>query len=268
MRFKIFSPLLLIALIASTAAFALAQNPDEEVRGAFLTSRASSGGNSVSAGVSVGVGGEASANAGRRTTGNSAGAGSRTTSTGSGRTSGKGTTKGKSSGASKNPASGKSSAGGTKGMVAAPIGIGYTLFMRNLNGEAVSVDPSHEFRTGDRVRIALETNTDGYLYVFYTENGNNPQMIFPDARLNRGENFIGAHVPTEIPSSLETDERLQWFAFDQNPATERLYIVLTREPLPLVPTGEKLVAHCSAAQNRCPWRPVPELWTQVQAKVN
>jgi hypothetical protein len=140
--------------------------------------------------------------------------------------------------------------------------------MLDNNGEAVSVDPSHRFRAGDRVRIFLETNTDGYLYIFHTENGGNPQMIFPDARLNAGENFIGAHVPTEIPSSLEPDERLRWFVFDQNPATERLYVVVTRTPLPLIPTGQNLISYCRANQGNCPWRPVPEMWAQFQAKVN
>jgi hypothetical protein len=41
----------------------------------------------------------------------------------------------------------------------ARIGIGITLFMRDANGLAVRTDPSRVFRRGDRVRILLETNT-------------------------------------------------------------------------------------------------------------
>src|ERR1700730_9515148 len=50
-----------------------------------------------------------------------------------------------------------------------PIGLGYTLFMRAPNGRSVRVEPEHEFHSGDRVRISLEPNVDGFLYVFHTE---------------------------------------------------------------------------------------------------
>ena len=67
------------------------------------------------------------------------------------------------------------------------IGLGYTLFMRDSNGRSVRVEPGHEFHSGDRVRISLEPNVDGYLYVFHTEGDGQPEMIYPDARLDAGE---------------------------------------------------------------------------------
>jgi hypothetical protein len=38
-------------------------------------------------------------------------------------------------------------------------------------------------------------------------------MIYPDARLEGGEEWIEAHVPVDIPSTIEADERLRWFQF-------------------------------------------------------
>jgi len=146
----------------------------------------------------------------------------------------------------------------------AAIGLGYTLFMRDENGRAVRIEPGREFHNGDRIRISLEPNVDGYLYVFHTEGEGQPEMIFPDSRLEGGENWIDAHVPIEVPSTIETDERLRWFQFYGNPATERLYIVVTREPLPGVPTGDALVSYCNANKDKCPWRPATELWTRIQ----
>jgi hypothetical protein len=151
---------------------------------------------------------------------------------------------------------------------ATALALGYTLYMRDANGDAVRVDPSREFHNGDRVRIALEPNTDSYLYVFHTENNGTPEMIFPDARLSGGDNFIAAHVPTEIPSGQEQNERLRWFAFYGQPATERLYIVITREPLPLVPTGNALVNYCQSNKDGCPWHPLAQIWSQVQKELN
>ena len=146
----------------------------------------------------------------------------------------------------------------------AAIGLGYTLFMRDENGRAVRIEPGREFHNGDRIRISLEPNIDGYLYVFHTENDGPPEMIFPDARLEGGENWIDAHVPVEVPSTVETDERLRWFQFYGNAATERLYIVVTREPLPGVPTGDALISYCNANKGKCPWRPATAMWTQIQ----
>ena len=149
------------------------------------------------------------------------------------------------------------------GFSPAAIGIGYTLYTRDARGDAVRVDPDRVFHDGDALRISLEANTDAYLYVFYTENDGAPQMLFPDARLGRGNNFIRAHVPYEVPSNMEADERLRWFVFDATPAVERLYIVVTREPLPDVPTGEALVTYCREPSHSCPWNPSRALWAQL-----
>jgi hypothetical protein len=150
----------------------------------------------------------------------------------------------------------------------APIGLGYTMFMREAAGRSIRVDPSREFRTGDRIRLALEPSVDGYLYIFDSEDGGVPKMIYPDARLNGGDNWIEAHVPVEIPSSEEPDERLRWFEFYGQPGTDRVYVVVTREPLPLVPTGEALVAFCRAKENKCPWEPPAAAWAQIDGARN
>ncbi len=144
------------------------------------------------------------------------------------------------------------------------IGLGYTLFMRDSFGKTVRVEPTREFHNGDSIRISLEPNVDGYLYVFHTENDSAAEMIYPDARLDSGDNSIEAHVPFEVPSSEETDERLRWFTFYGNGGTERLYVVLTREPLNSIPTREDLVAFCASNKEKCPWHPPAEVWSQIQ----
>ena len=144
------------------------------------------------------------------------------------------------------------------------IGLGYTLYLRDINGRAVRVEPTREFHNGDQIRISLEPNVDGYLYVFHTEGDGPPEMIFPDSRLEGGENWIAAHVPIDIPSTVETDERLRWFQFYGNPATEHLFVVVTREPLSEVPIEDALVNFCTANKDKCPWHPTVEVWTRIQ----
>src|SRR5215831_9693184 len=157
-------------------------------------------------------------------------------------------------------ATNKNSVSGT----AQPIALGYTTFMRDVNGRAVRIDPAREFHNGDRIRISLEPNVDGYLYVFHTEGDGQPEMIFPDARLEGGENWVEAHVPIDVPSTVETDERLRWLQFYGNPATEHLFVVVTREPLADVPIADTLVTLCTANKENCPWHSTVEVWTRIQ----
>jgi hypothetical protein len=144
------------------------------------------------------------------------------------------------------------------------MGLGVTLFMRDSNGLAVRVDPDHVFRKGDRVRVLLESNTDGYLYIFNTTDDGPATMIYPDAELDEAGNYLQAHVPFEIPSSGSTDERLRWFAFDQVAGTERLFFVFTREPLSGIPIDDELITLCKDSKERCPVRPSDEVWAGVQ----
>src|ERR1051325_10895326 len=142
------------------------------------------------------------------------------------------------------------------------LGLGVTLFMRDSNGLAVRVDPDHVFRKGDRVRVLLETNTDGYLYIFNTTDDGPPTMIYPDASLDEAGNYLQAHVTFEIPTSLASEERLRWFAFDETAGTEHLYFVFTREPLKDIPIEDDLIAFCCDSQ--CPVQPNAQVWAAVQ----
>jgi len=145
------------------------------------------------------------------------------------------------------------------------LGLGMTLFSRDSNGLAVRVDPERVFRKGDRVRILLETNTDGYLYIFNRTNDGAPVMIYPDAEIDEGGNYLQAHVPFEIPASDAADERLRWFAFDENVGTEKVFFIFTREPLKDVPIEDDLLAFCR--NNKCPWPVETTVWDLVQSQM-
>jgi len=79
-----------------------------------------------------------------------------------------------------------------------------------------------------------------------------------------GENWVEAHVPLEIPSSEESEERLRWFEFYGKPGGDRIYVVLTREPLPIVPTDDALVSFCGLNKDKCPWQPPADVWQLIE----
>ena len=236
MRSKSFIILLAIAALTCGLLIVNAQEPDDETRGAFLSSRPKTTNQNAT-------------RRRRRTTNANSSSTAKNANTGSANT---------------NTAKFANQNSSTATGALQPIGLGYTLYMRDSSGRSVRVEPNHEFHSGDRVRISLEPSIDGYLYVFHTEGDGSPEMIYPDARLDGGENWLEAHVPLEVPSSEQADDRYHWFVFDNTPATERLYVVVTREPLPGVPTGADLVKFCTANKDRCPWRPFSEVWAQLQ----
>lgn len=159
-------------------------------------------------------------------------------------------------------------AGTSARMTPQRMGLGLTLFMRDSNGLAVRTDPSREFRKGDHVRFLIETNADGYLYIFNTTDGGQPVMLYPDPELDEAGNYIQAHVPFEIPSSVATEERLRWLTFDEHAGAEKLYFVFTRESLASVPIEDDLISFCREKNAKCPWQPTTAVWNQIQKELS
>lgn len=114
---------------------------------------------------------------------------------------------------------------------------------------------------GDGVRVMVESNSDGYLYVFTTENTGEAKMIYPDPRIDEGRNRILSHVTRAIPSDSEFREKFRWFSFDKVAATERLHFVLARQPRPRIPTGMELSRYCTSDGGACPLQPSTQIWT-------
>ena len=231
----------LCAVVIGIAAPAI---QDEDVRGAFLTSRPKNKPASSSAN-------KPSRRRPKQTTSNPGS---------TGKTTEKQTEKPSSAGPT-------ASTGSSKPVNAPRIGMGLTLFMRDSNGLAVRTDPEHVFTKGDRVRVLLETNADGYLYIFNTTNNGPATLLYPHAELDEGGNYLQAHVPFEIPSSLAGEEKLRWFTFDEVAGTEQLFFVFTREPLKGIPLEEELIAFCQNSKEKCPVRPSTEMWTELQAQM-
>jgi hypothetical protein len=238
MRTKVIFLSLLLALVGFIPSLAFAQQ-DEDVRGAFLTTRPKATPRSNKS--------TPTAKPSRRRP--------KTTPTNPG-------------GSVSQKDSSATTAGTPAKLNTARMGLGLTLFMRDSNGLAVRTDPSHEFRKGDHVRFLLETNADGYLYVFNTTDGGQPVMLYPDPELDEAGNYFQAHVPFEIPSSVAAEERLRWLTFDEHAGAEKLFFVFTREPLSAVPIEDDLITYCRDNSGKCPWRPGSETWAQIQNELN
>ena len=72
-------------------------------------------------------------------------------------------------------------------------------------------------------------------------------------------------MPFEIPAADAAEERLRWFAFDENTGTEKVIFVFTREPLKDVPIEDDLLAFCR--NGKCPWPVATGVWDLVAAQM-
>lgn len=148
------------------------------------------------------------------------------------------------------------------GGVLRPLALGYTILMKDDTGRLFVADPRNEFKTGDRFAVALETNADGYLYLFSAENGRNPELLFPNAQIDGGANAVQAHARATFPTGASAD--VEYFIdVTDPPATEHLFIVFSRQPLADVPAGQALVKFCGKNLEDCAWKPTAAQWTRI-----
>ena len=108
-----------------------------------------------------------------------------------------------------------------------PLGLRYAVLKRDVNGQYSEVDPDTSFRSGDRIRIKVDANTSGYLYVVMQGSSGTWKLLFPSAEVAGGSNHVSKGESRQIPSG----ERGQ-FVFDEQAGNEKLFIVLTRQPEP------------------------------------
>lgn len=100
-------------------------------------------------------------------------------------------------------------------------GLMYYIERQRPDGQFERVNPTVTFRSGDRIRIHLKSNVDGRLVIAQRDSQGGSGVLFPDPRVNGGDNRIRAGQMTALPSATT------WFKFDEHPGEERLLVMLT-----------------------------------------
>ncbi len=107
-------------------------------------------------------------------------------------------------------------------------GLRYRLIQQSPDGTEVDVDTATTFRSGDKLKLAFESNIDGYLYVASQGSSGNWTVLFPSPQINGGRNSIKRAEEYSVPPD-------GWFMFDATTGTEHLFVFLSREPLNQLP---------------------------------
>jgi hypothetical protein len=106
-----------------------------------------------------------------------------------------------------------------------PLGLRYSVMRREGMGKFVEVDSDSTFRSGDRIRLHVDSNTTGYLYVVMQGSSGNWSLLFPSADVDGGNNRIVKGSSQQIPAG-DTGQ----FVFNDQLGTEKLFLVLSRKP--------------------------------------
>jgi len=83
------------------------------------------------------------------------------------------------------------------------------------------------FLTGEGFRLSVTAHSDGVLYLFNRSADGTVQRLFPDPRINRGENSVESNDTVVIPGG----ESGGWFRFDETAGNEIVYILFAPEPI-------------------------------------
>lgn len=107
----------------------------------------------------------------------------------------------------------------------------------NRNGQISTVLPTHEFVSGDKVRIVYTPNTDGYVYWLAKGSSGSYSILFPSVQAGT-DNKVNKNQEYTIPAKGT-------FRFDDKPGQEELLCVLSAQP---VPELEQAVAEASGGK--------------------
>jgi hypothetical protein len=110
----------------------------------------------------------------------------------------------------------------------AATGLKYRLIQRIGDDAEQDADPAATFFTGDQVKFAFESNVDGYLYVVQQGSTGRWAVLFPAPDINGGRNAVKSRQQYQVPDNA-------WFGFDENPGTEQVFVIFSKEPLGQLP---------------------------------
>ena len=139
-----------------------------------------------------------------------------------------------------------------------PLGLRYSILQRMDSG-SIEVDSDTVFHSGDRIRLRVDVNTTGYLYIISRGSSGNWKPLFPSSEIAGGDNRVQKGNRYDIPPGYV-------FAFDEQPGKEKLFLVFSRQP---VTDLEALIYSLSNEQKSKPKEPTrPESSKMLLAQVN
>jgi hypothetical protein len=106
-----------------------------------------------------------------------------------------------------------------------PLGLRMNVLRYNSDGSTADVLPGTVFHSGDRIRLSVEPNARGYLYVVNQGASGTWKAMFPSPEIEDGNNKVEAMRPCIVPPGQHV------FTFDATAGKENLFVVFSRQPV-------------------------------------
>jgi hypothetical protein len=114
---------------------------------------------------------------------------------------------------------------------------------RSAEGEYEEVDADSVFHSGDHIRLSFLPNQPGYFYVIQQGSTGTWAPIYPKRNSAPDANKISAGQIQIVPGGKQS------FLFDQNPGDEKIFVILSRTPIPDI---DRAIQDLQSAQPAAP----------------
>lgn len=112
----------------------------------------------------------------------------------------------------------------------------YRVLIRRPNGTAGESSIASVFHTGDKLRLGVTANQDGFLYVIHQKEGQDGVIMFPDSRVNNGENYVSKNREFILPPvNCTSNPDDCWYEVTSDPEKEYFIFVFSRDQITDLP---------------------------------
>jgi hypothetical protein len=120
-----------------------------------------------------------------------------------------------------------------KTQLAPLLTVQYRVLIKRPDGTQGESSFASVFHVGDQLRLGVTANQSGFLYVIYQKEDQDGLVLFPDSRVNNGENYVTKDQEFILPPvNCPADDPNQcWYQVTNDPTKEFFIVVFSRDQI-------------------------------------
>jgi Domain of unknown function (DUF4384) len=109
----------------------------------------------------------------------------------------------------------------------------YRVLIKRPDGTEGEASVASVFHPGDQLRLGVTANQSGYLYVIHQKENEDGVIMFPDSRVNNGENDVNRNQEFILPPKTcpAPDPSECWYKVTDEPTKDFFIIVFSRDQI-------------------------------------
>lgn len=126
-----------------------------------------------------------------------------------------------------------------KTQLAPLLTVQYRVLIKRADGTQGESSVASVFHVGDMLRLGVTANQNGYLYVIYQKEDQDGLVMFPDSRVNNGENYVAKNQEFILPpvNCPAADPNQCWYPVTNDPTKEFFIVVFSRDQIVDLPNS-------------------------------